>query len=130
MQVITSKSNKEFRSFYGSILQSDELNLHFFILNTLSDDEFPPYAVRGGVYDNGELKLIFINAYPFNLLIYDFSGDKDAIGVLSKYICDNGIQIKGVSGSETVCENFRAKYLEHSGKNIVMNRAMDIMTVD
>lgn len=122
-KVITCKDNSEFLDKYQNIVNQNTVEMNLFVKNLNPLKIIDNNLIRGGVYKDGELVLLFLNAYPFNFLIFDINFDEQAIAEIAEYIKENNIIIRGVNARNEVCLSF-IKALE---KPMNLTLSMDIM---
>ena len=122
-------SNKEFNQVYHDILDRYELEMQLFIRNLNEEKEINENQIRGGIYINNTLSLVFLNAIPFNLQLFILDDDLSSISInyLVNYINDNNITISGCQGKKEDCEKFINEYNKHNKENFVQKLSMDMM---
>ncbi len=131
IEVRVAKSNQEFIDLYNDYLLTYQLETQLFVLNLKDiNQELQPNNIRGGVYVDHKLALIFLNANPFNLLLLGINNCKEANAALVDYIVNNGVEIKGILTNQLDAEQFINEYHKcHAGK-LEIDVKMDIMKLD
>ena len=131
MDLKLSTTAEEFLSWYRKILEKYDAETQLFIVNLQN------YAINGslkenvmgGIYDQGELVMLFLNASPWNLQIFELKESKEACEKLAKFLVDNKIPISGINASFNIGLFFREVYSEQSGRLFQLRTAMDIMVL-
>lgn len=125
------KNNLDFIHEYEYYLLKYEPYLRLFFQNLESNDELQDNQIRGGVYFNDQLVLIFLNAYPYNLQLFVINEPSlQAIEYLVNYIIKNKIIIRGIQGSKKDCESFIKYYYQETNRIIKPMLNMDILVLD
>ncbi|GEM_PF-4932980 len=131
MDLKLSVSAEEFLSWYRKIMEANDAETQLFLTNLQN------YAINGaltenvmgGIYDQGELILIFLNAAPWNLLIFELKESREACEKLAKFLVENKISIAGINASFNIGLFFREAYTEQSRRLFTLRTAMDIMVL-
>ena len=128
-----SPTNRDFADRYQIILDTYQEETQIFttnLQNNITDDLLPKVAYRGGVYCDGKLELLFLNANPHNLVLFSEHHHADAIKVLVADLISNQIEIKGILSHKEVCDIFIIEYQKRIPTNFILHTAMDIMRLD
>lgn len=126
LKIKLCKTNKEFLELYQDIINKNVIEMNLFVKNLNPNVELEENLIRGAVYHNDKVILLFLNAYPFNFLIHDLIYDEKAISLISKYIVDNHISIRGINARKEVCDCF----IKETGYKMEETLAMDIMMIE
>lgn len=127
VEIILEKSNEDYKRKYSEILEKYEVELQLFLINLKDEIIIDNNNIRGGIYINNELSLIFINALPYNLLIYSFNNTKESCEYLARYLIANEIIFKGINADRLECDSFIKEYNRISLKEFVPNLDMNIL---
>lgn len=127
MELFLVKSNKEFNQIFKDYLKKDEIKLQLFLRNLSNHQMIDATQIRGGIYTNQSLDLMFLNAYPFNLQIYSFTNNKDAFSLLVDYLINHHISINGVQGNWNDCTLFIQEYSKKTNLKFQLHFSMKIM---
>ena len=130
MELRLCKSNKEFSDKYKSILDANQEVTQIFAANLqgiLTYDELPKVNCRGGIYNNDELVLLFLNANPHNLVLFSYKPNQQAIKMLIEYILKEDIEIKGILTNKEHCDIFIEEYKKIKDATFTLHTAIDIM---
>ncbi len=128
-----SPTNLDFFQQYQVLLDTYQEETQIFIANlqnNLTDELLPKVAYRGGVYCDGKLELLFLNANPHNLVLFSEHHQPTAIKALVQDIIEQKIEIKGILADKEVCDIFIAEYQIIYPTEFVLKTAMDIMRLD
>ena len=130
-KIITCKTNKEFIELFKDYLSKYKIEMQLYFLNlTNSEIILNSDSVRGGVFKDGKLSLIFLNAAPYNLQVRSFDNDITSFDKLAEFIITNDIDIRGLQGNLNDVKEFINSYnLIHNGV-FRYAHAMDIMRLD
>lgn len=131
MNLKLSVSAEDFLKWYRKILEEHDAETQLFITNLQN------YAINGaleenvmgGIFEQGDLVLLFLNAAPWNLLIFELKESKEACEILAKFLVENKIPISGINASFNTGLFFREAYTEQSGRLFQLRTAMDIMVL-
>lgn len=130
-EVIIAKSNNEFIEYFKKYLIKYKMEMQLYHLNlTNSDMELEKENIRGGVIRDGEVSLIFLNAFPFNLQIKSFDKDINSFDLLAKFIIENDIDIRGIEGTLDDAKQFINSYNLIKIGDFRFEHTMDIMRLD
>ncbi len=116
----------EFKKKYGDLIDAHEAELQLFSLN-LTDSSNG--AFMGAVYCNNEPCTLFLNAYPYNLQLFENKRSTDAVTALAEYIVKNGISIAGVQGRKYTAEAFIKAYRELDAKQFITFFDMSVLSL-
>lgn len=125
-QIKLCETNQAFLDRYHEIIKKNAIEMNLFVKNLKPDMILEKYHIRGGVYKDDELVLLFLNAYPFNFLIFNLIFDEPSIQFISNYLLDNNTLIRGINARKEVCETF-IKYTNLPMSEVL---AMDIMVLN
>lgn len=116
-------SNKEFNQVYHDILDRYELEMQLFIRNLNEEKEINENQIRGGIYINNTLSLVFLNAIPFNLQLFILDDDLSSISInyLVNYINDNNITISGCQGKKKTVKSLLMNIINIIRKTLFKN---------
>lgn len=126
LKIKLCKTNKEFLELYQDIINTHVIEMNLFVKNLNPNIELQENLIRGAVYHNDKVVLLFLNAYPFNFLVHDLIYDEKAISLIAKYVVDNNILIRGINARKEVCDCF----IKETGYNMEETLAMDIMVIE
>ena len=80
--------------------------------------------------DNEKVKLIFVNAQPFNLLIHSLEDDAlNGVEFLADYLRKNDVTLRGVNANKLICDRFIEYYSQKTRCTFEEHLAMDIMEI-
>lgn len=87
--------------------------------------------ILGRIEDDQEnIKLIFANVEPYNLLIYNLDNDTlEAIRFLADYLIKDEIALRGINANKKICDEFIEYYEQKTGCTFKEYLAMDIMEI-
>jgi GNAT superfamily N-acetyltransferase len=127
MKIELCHSNKEFRDKYNFLMEKDEIDYQFFLLNSMRDDlEITKEHLRGGVYDeDGTLCVLFLDANPFCLQLHGYEKVSEALKTLAEYYESEKILIKGILTKPLEGSLFLAQSKMH----LVPSLGMDILKI-
>lgn len=101
MEIKVVKTNQEFLDLYGRILDDKEIETQLMRVNLQNKETIlEKNSFRGAVMENDEIKLLFLNALPFNLLLLGVSNSKEASVYLIETLIKEKINFAGVSGND------------------------------
>ena len=85
----------------------------------------------GRVEDEGDnIKLIFANVSPHNLLVYNLENDTlEAIKSLADYLIEEEIALRGINSNNKICNEFIEYYQNKTGYTFKEYLAMDVMGI-
>lgn len=130
-KIILSKSNNDFMITYKKYLIEKIVEMQLFYLNlTTSNLELDNNHIRGGVYKDDKLSIIFLNAMPFNLQIISLDQDLEAFDCLAEYIVNNDIDVRGFQGTLFDCTQIANSINFIKNISFKINTSMDIMVLD
>jgi hypothetical protein len=128
MKVVICENNQVFLDRYQSILFEHEFELILLFRNLKPEISLLPHQIRGGVYENDELQLLFLNALPFNLQLFPIGEiNQESIVTLVHYLDNHIIEIHGVQGSLALCEQFNEVYEKQFHQKLTLRLQMDVM---
>lgn len=129
MNIKLCTSNQEFIDLFHDYLVEYEVEMQLFYRNLLNPTEdVNSNNLRGGIYEDDKLLIIFLNAYPFNLQIFSMGDDNyTAFDYLCQYFVENKITIRGCQGNLNDCQQFISTYNDWTGKLITYTLSMDIL---
>ena len=106
-----------------------QLILHNCYVN--KEKEITKDLLLGRVEDeNEDIKLIFANVRPYNLLIYNLGKDTtEAVKSLVHYLTDNDIALRGINSNKKICDEFIEYYKNKTGCSFKEYLAMDVMEI-
>lgn len=132
MEVRLAKSNPEFVSLYGEILNRSPEKSQLLMINVIRNPEqlLTKIDCRGAVWDNDSPILIFVNPMPYNLQLFSESFHQDAIDALIEYLILNMVEIKGVQGNYQNSHYFVSQYTQKTTLRFRTRLQMDIMRLD
>lgn len=123
-------TNKDFKKEYQPLLNQFETELQLWFRNLDDSKELTKDEIRGGIYIDNKLSLLFLNAYPFNLQLFSLNDDIRAFEYLINYIIKNNININGTQGNLKDSEIFKDIYYKLSKQKIHQHYKMDILKLD
>ncbi len=132
MELQICQSNKEFKYLYESYLnQHPQLSQLLSVnIEPATDEPLNPDHIRGAVLEEEEIKLVFLNAMPYNLQLYSEKLSKEAIIILVDYLAKAKIYINGVQGNKEHSDYFIEAYTKRMNCKFKLRLAMDIMRLD
>jgi predicted GNAT family acetyltransferase len=131
MEIRLVKTNKEFLETYKEYLEKYPVELQLFLLNLADEAKvLDQTSSRGGVWQDGKLALLFLDANPFNLQLYGVDNSEAATASLVRYLTDNDIKIKGILGNAVDTDLFKKCYLKLNEVTFRKHLAMDIMVLE
>lgn len=78
--------------------------------------------------EKGNIKLVFCNVLPYNLIIYNLDEDSaESVKTLVDYLIDEDIPIQGINANKKVSYEFIETYKNRTKKEFKQRLAMDIM---
>ena len=106
-----------------------QLILHNSFVN--KEKEINKEFIFGRIEDEQEnIKLIFANVKPYNLLVYNLDNDTlDAIKTLTDYLIKNEISLRGINANKKICDEFIEYYGDKTKCTFKEYIAMDIMEI-
>lgn len=130
-EIRLAKSNKDFIDNYKEFLVNHMVEMQLYYLNLSSSElEIELPNIRGGIYKDGNISIIFLNAYPFNFQVTSLDKDLESFDFLVNYIIENEIAINGVQGNLFDCQQFINSYNLIKQAEFVLNIGMDIMKIE
>lgn len=127
VEIILEKNNEDYKRKYSTILEKYEVELQLFLINLKDEIIIDNNNIRGGIYIDNELSLLFINAFPYNLLLYSFNNTKESCEYLARYLIANEIKFKGINGDRLECDSFIKEYNCLALKEFIPNLEMNIL---
>lgn len=129
-----SKSNEDFKTTFQEYLNKHELEMQLFFRNFDSNIPLEKNQIRGGIYHDDKLVTIFLNAYPFNVIIFNLTNDESLIKIaleeLISYIKDNQILIRGCQSDYQTYLIFKSLIQKYFNKEMEVKYSMDIMRLN
>lgn len=119
--------NEKFKETFRDVIDRNEAQLQLFLLNLCGNPEAA--AVRGAVYSVEKPLLLFLNALPYNLQLFEIERNTDAVYFLADYITENKIPISGVQGDGKTCEAFIREYKARTEKSMFLFHDMDLLSL-
>lgn len=106
-----------------------QLILHNSLIN--KEKEINKELLFGRVEDEqGNIKIIFANVLPYNLLIYNLVKDElVTVKYLVDYLIKEHIALRGINANKTVCDEFIKYYKNETGCTFTEHLAMDVMEI-
>lgn len=133
MRVKIYNTVKEFLSENEELLLEKEAVTQLILNNCFvnKDKEVKREFIFGRVEGNNKnIKLIFLNATPFNLLVHSVdSNTLEAVEALVNYLIDKNIGIRGINANKKICNEFVDFYEGKTGDRFNEYLAMDIMEI-
>lgn len=125
-------NNLEFKTTFKKYLVQYETEMQLFFKNLVDDDiVLDQNQIRGGVYFDNKLCLIFLNAYPFNVLLFEVTKDQKlleaSIKELLSYIKEKNISFRGCQCNKSLSEIFFKEVKEQFNLDMEVVHSMDIM---
>lgn len=131
MKIKIYNTVQEFLKENEAILLEKEAVTQLILHNCFSnrEKEVTKDLLLGRVEDEQEnLKLIFANVNPFNLLIHNLDGDTaEAIKVLTDYLIEDKVNINGINANKKICDEFINYYENITGCMFKEHLSMDVM---
>ncbi|MGG7213186.1 GNAT family N-acetyltransferase [Clostridium nigeriense] len=106
-----------------------QLILHNAFVN--KEKETNKEVIFGRIEDEEDnIKLIFANVKPYNLLIYNLDNDTlDSVKSLANYLIKDKIALKGINANKKICNEFTEYFEYKTGCTFKEYLAMDIMEI-
>ena len=113
------------------LLLENESVTQLILNNSFVNKETNKELLFGRVQDEqGNIKLIFANVIPYNLLIYNLVKETlVAVKSLADYIVKEQITLRGINANKKVCDEFMEYYKNKTGCTFTEYLAMDIMEI-
>ncbi len=126
------QNNLEFKTIFKDYLVQYEAEMQLFFRNLVNDDILlDQNHIRGGVYLDNKLCLIFLNAYPFNILLFGVTNAQDlletSIKELLSYIKEKNISFRGCQCNKNLSEIFFKEVKKQFNLDMEVTHSMDIM---
>lgn len=126
------QNNLGFKVEFKEYLSKYETEMQLFFRNLINDNEtLNQNQIRGGVYLDNKLCLIFLNAYPFNVLLFEVTKDQnlivESIRELLSYIKTQNISFRGCQCNKRLSEIFFKEVKARFNLDMEVIHPMDIM---
>ena len=126
------QNNLDFKEEFKDYLTKYETEMQLFFRNLINDNEtLNQNQIRGGVYLDNKLCLIFLNAYPFNILLFEVTKDQnliaESIRELLSYIKTQNISFRGCQCNKRLSEVFFKEVKAKFNLDMEVVHSMDIM---
>ena len=126
------QNNLDFKVEFKDYLTKYETEMQLFFRNLINDNEtLNQNQIRGGVYLDNKLCLIFLNAYPFNILLFEVTKDQnliaESIRELLSYIKTQNISFRGCQCNKRLSEIFFKEVKARFNLDMEVIHPMDIM---
>lgn len=126
------QNNFDFKVEFKDYLTKYETQMQLFFRNLINDNEtLNQNQIRGGVYLDNKLCLIFLNAYPFNILLFEVTKDQnliaESIRELLSYIKTQNISFRGCQCNKRLSEVFFKEVKAKFNLDMEVVHSMDIM---
>lgn len=126
------QNNLDFKVEFKDYLTKYETQMQLFFRNLINDNEtLNQNQIRGGVYLDNKLCLIFLNAYPFNILLFEVTKDQnliaESIRELLSYIKTQNISFRGCQCNKRLSEVFFKEVKAKFNLDMEVVHSMDIM---
>lgn len=126
------QNNLDFKEEFKDYLTKYETEMQLFFRNLINDNEtLNQNQIRGGVYLDNKLCLIFLNAYPFNVLLFEVTKDQnlivESIRELLSYIKTQNISFRGCQCNKRLSEIFFKEVKARFNLDMEVIHPMDIM---
>lgn len=126
------QNNLDFKEEFKDYLTKYETEMQLFFRNLNNDNEtLNQNQIRGGVYLDNKLCLIFLNAYPFNVLLFEVTKDQnlivESIRELLSYIKTQNISFRGCQCNKRLSEIFFKEVKARFNLDMEVIHPMDIM---
>ena len=126
------QNNLDFKEEFKDYLTKYETEMQLFFRNLINDNEtLNQNQIRGGVYLDNKLCLIFLNAYPFNVLLFEVTKDQnlivESIRELLSYIKTQNISFRGCQCNKRLSEIFFKEVKAKFNLDMEVVHSMDIM---
>lgn len=130
-RVVLAKSNNDFMITYQDYLIKNIAKMQLFYLNlTTSDLPIDIDHIRGGIYNDDKLSIIFLNATPFNMQLVSLDQDLEAFDCLAYFILDNNVDVRGFQGTLFDCTQIANSINFIKSISFKINLGMDIMVLN
>lgn len=133
MEITIYKTVQEFLDENEKLLLENESETQLILCNSFAnkEKEVNKELLFGRVQDEeGDIKLIFANVSPYNLIIYNLVKDTlVAVKTLVDYLIKEEVTLRGINANKTVCDEFMENYKKKTGCTFVEHLAMDIMEI-
>lgn len=132
MEITIYKTVQEFLNENQKLLLDNEGITQLILNNSFinKEKETNKKLLFGRVQDEeGDIKIIFANVMPYNLLIYNLVNDTAAVKHLVDYLIKEDVAFRGINANKTVCDDFIEYYKNETGCAFEEHLAMDIMEV-
>lgn len=107
MEVVLYNNLNDYYYHFKHLFDKHPILLQFFYCHIFNTKIENKNYVFGAVYDDQELVMLFINAYPKKLMFFSLKNSIEAHRYLYEYLYLNNIEIKGVLGNALDVTNFQ-----------------------
>ena len=126
------QNNLDYKVEFKDYLTKYETEMQLFFRNLINDNEtLNQNQIRGGVYLDNKLCLIFLNAYPINVLLFEVTKDQnlivESIRELLSYIKTQNISFRGCQCNKRLSEIFFKEVKARFNLDMEVIHPMDIM---
>jgi len=127
---VYNDANKFLEDYEDSLLKEEAVNqlilanLYLYKENNVNNNIF------GAIINDNQPVLLFLNAYPFNLLTYSLKLSREAYECLIEYIINNNVLIRGINSYYDDATLFIEIYKKYKNVNFKPHLKMDIMLLE